>query len=50
MKISLTCLAVLAFAGSASAQYDFSLKSYGVVDAPQGIASGDLDGDGTPIS
>lgn len=48
MKFSLTCLAVLAFAGSASAQYDFSLKSYGVVDAPQGIASGDLDGDGYP--
>ena len=34
--------------GLQAAQYDFTLDTYGVADAPQGIASGDLDGDGYP--
>ena len=49
MKLFSTCLALLTVAsGLQAAQYDISLKTYNVADAPQGIASGDLDGDGYP--
>lgn len=49
MKFLPTCIAITALAaGVHAAQYDFSLKTYNVADAPQGIANGDLNGDGYP--